>query len=72
VTRNDLFSVIRPSGVYQPDQILDALQWQSEKNPLELQQRGLLSMFSCLEIVLSTKKYCIDTLVPSVLPKTLM
>ena len=46
VTRNDLFSVIRPSGVYQPDQILDALQWQSEKNPLELQQRGLLSMFS--------------------------
>jgi len=44
VTRNDLFSVIRPSGVYQPDQILDALQWQSEKNPLELQQRGLLSM----------------------------
>jgi len=44
VTRNDLFNVIRPSGLYQPDQILDALQWQAEKNSLELQQRGLLSM----------------------------
>lgn len=44
VSNNDLFNIIRPSGLYQPDQILDALHYQSEKKPLELHQRGLLSM----------------------------
>ena len=44
VSHSDLFNIIRPSGLYQPDQILDALHFQSEKKPQELQQRGLLSM----------------------------
>ena len=44
VSNNDLFNIIRPSGLYQPDQILDALHYQSEKKPQELQQRGLLSI----------------------------
>ena len=46
VSNGDLFNIIRPSGLYQPDQILDALHCQSEKKPQELQQRGLLSMKS--------------------------
>ena len=44
VSNSDLFNIIRPSGLYQPDQILDALHCQSERSPQELQHRGLLSM----------------------------
>lgn len=43
VPNSDLFKIIRPTGLYEPDQILDALHCQAEKKPLELQQRGLLS-----------------------------
>ena len=50
VSNNELFNIIRPSGLYQPDQILDALHCQAEKKPQDLRHRGLLSM---------TLEYCI-------------
>lgn len=48
MTLSEMLNVVRPSGLLSPDDLLDAIQTRSESRDMDLNYRGMLSLFTSL------------------------